>query len=173
MFWLIEILVEIWPTLTHWKWFIEIDSLKFQWLIEIRLHFVQPLQILKMGEGSEGCGKSALAHSPQRWFGANDICWTLILHRLICLVSRSSCLCCQTREWALWSKEYCPFEMIAEAAKYSKFCRSCLSCLTLFCSNKLSGCAQCAQTDGKTVKAVMAASSFPSILAATTPAHLI
>ena len=27
------------------------------------LHFVQPLQILKMGEG---CGKSALAHSPQR-----------------------------------------------------------------------------------------------------------
>ena len=27
------------------------------------LHFVQPLQILKMGEG---CGKPALAHSPQR-----------------------------------------------------------------------------------------------------------
>ena len=47
------------------------------------------------------------------------------------------------------------------------------SCLTLFCRNKLSWCPQCAQTHGKTVKAVMAASHFPSIQAATTPARLI
>ena len=52
-------------------------------------------------------------------------------------------------------------------------CRSCLSCLALFCSNKLSWCPQCVQTDGKTVKAVMAASRFPSIRAATTPARLV
>ena len=47
------------------------------------------------------------------------------------------------------------------------------SCLTLFCRNILSWCPQCAQTHGKTVKAVMAASLFPSIQAATRPARLI
>ena len=52
------------------------------------------------------------------------------------------------------------------------FCRSCLSCLTLFCRNKLSWCQQCAQTDCKTVRTIMA-SSFPSIPAATTPIRLV
>ena len=54
-----------------------------------------------------------------------------------------------------------PCEMIAEVAKYfagsfwaSKF-------LARFCHNTLSRCQQCAQTDGKTVKTVLA-SRFPS-----------
>ena len=59
--------------------------------------------------------------------------------------------------------------MIAEVAKYFA---GCLSFLDLFCRNKLSWCQKCAQTDGKTVRTVMA-SHFPSIPAATTPTRLV
>ena len=65
--------------------------------------------------------------------------------------------------------------MIAGGCQILVFCRSCLSFLALFCRNKLNGCPQCAQTDGKTVKTVMASrrSLFPSISAATTPRRLV
>ena len=52
------------------------------------------------------------------------------------------------------------------------FCRSCLRFLARFCRNKLSWCQQCAQTDRKTVRTVMA-SRFPTIKAPTTPTRLV
>ena len=65
---------------------------------------------------------------------------TLVRQRLICLVSRNSG--CQTREWALCSSRQI-------------FCTSCFSFLAQFCRKNLSGCQQCVQTDGNTVKTVM------------------
>ena len=51
----------------------------------------------------------------------HGVWWTLVQHRLICLVSRSSCQCCQTREWALCFKRVLSLrhDMIAEVAEYS------------------------------------------------------
>ena len=86
-------------------------------------------------------------------------------------MSRSRCRCCQTREWALCFKGVLSLRNDCRGRQI--FSRSCLSFLALFCLNKLSGCPQCGQTDGKTVKTVKAASRFPSIRAETTPARLV
>ena len=77
---------------------------------------VHPLQVLKMDNGG---GKGALAQSPQRWFGAMMLgeLWSCIdwsawwAEAAVSVVRQGSEHCA--------SKEYYPFNMIAEAAKYS------------------------------------------------------
>ena len=144
------------------KFWCTADTETKTWLHLSPLQFVHPLQILKM---PKGCCKGALAQLPQRWFGAMMFNCLMVLHRLICLVSRQlSELCgslCFKQVLSLWLDW--PGSQI--------FCKSCLSFLAQVCRNKLSRCPQCIQTYGETVKTVMA-HRFPSIQAATMPTRL-